>query len=271
MPATAPFPAMWENGRMTAATELLYETDSYLRNFEARVIDQDGSSIALDRSAFYPGGGGQPCDKGALIHDGVVRAVTEVRRRDGVVWHTLVGPPPPPGGRVLGHIEWARRYALMRTHTALHMMSGVVFKDFAKQVTGGDMKPLAGRLDFEFEGLTLAIANEIERRMNEEVLAARPIRVTILPRELAFKIPDLIRTKVNLLPAGIERVRIVDIVGLDLQADGGTHVASTSEVGPVHLVGHESKGRVNKRIRIELEPNPEPAGARSESPTAPGQ
>lgn len=242
---------------MGAVTELLYETDSYLRDFESRVVAHEGQSVALDRTAFYPGGGGQPCDKGALIHGGVVLAVMEVRKRESVVWHTLHGPAPPVGARVLGHIEWQRRYALMRTHTALHVLSGVVFKDYGKQVTGGDMKPLAGRLDFEFEGLTLDIANAIERRINEEVRAARPIRVAILSRDEAFKIPDLIRTRTNLLPEGIQRIRIVEIVGLDLQADGGTHVASTSEIGPVHLVGHESKGRVNKRLRIELEPNPE--------------
>jgi misacylated tRNA(Ala) deacylase len=246
---------------MAAATEFLYETDAYLRDVEARVVAQEGQSVALDRTAFYPGGGGQPCDKGALIHRGVVLAVTEVRRREGLGWHTVLGTAPPVGARVLGHVEWQRRYALMRTHTALHILSGVVFKDYGKQVTGGDMKPLAGRLDFEFEGLTLDIANAIERRINEEVRAARPIKVSILPREEAFRIPDLIRTKANLLPEGIANIRIVEIVGLDLQADGGTHVASTLEVGPVRLVGHESKGRVNKRLRIELEPNPEAPAA----------
>ncbi len=249
---------------MGAATELLYETDAYLRHFEARVAAVEGQMVSLERTAFYPGGGGQPFDKGALIHSGTVLAVTEVRRRDGVVWHTLLGPVPATGARVLGHLDWQRRYALMRTHTALHILSGVVWRDYRKQVTGGDMKPLAGRLDFEFEVLSIEIANTIERRINEEVAAARPVRVAILPREEAFRIPDLIRTKVNLLPEGIEEVRTVEIVGLDLQADGGTHVAATNEVGPLRLVGHESKGRVNKRLRIELGPNP--GGA-----TAPGR
>jgi misacylated tRNA(Ala) deacylase len=237
---------------MAAACELLYETDAYVRNFEASVIAADGMAVALDRTAFYPGGGGQPCDKGALLLQGNILGVAEVQKREGLVWHTLLSTPPQPGARVLGHIDWQRRYALMRTHTALHVMSGVVFKDYGRQVTGGDMKPLAGRLDFEFEGLNAAVADEIERRINEEIAAARPVKVSIVPREEAFMIPDLIRTKVNLLPAGIERIRIVDIVGLDLQADGGTHVASTAEIGPVTLVGHESKGRINKRLRIEL-------------------
>jgi misacylated tRNA(Ala) deacylase len=237
-------------------TECLYETDSYLRDFEAQIVAVEGQSIALDRTAFYPGGGGQPCDKGAIIHNGIVRGVSEARKREGAVYHTLMGPTLPVGVRVLGHVEWQRRYALMRTHTALHILSGVVWRDYKKQVTGGDMKPLAGRLDFEFEGLSLEIANAIEKAVNEEVAADRPIRVTILPREEAFQIPDLIRTKVNLLPEGITMVRVVDIVGLDLQADGGTHVGRTREVGPVKLVGHESKGRVNKRLRIELQPAP---------------
>jgi misacylated tRNA(Ala) deacylase len=250
----------WENGIMIepAATmpEALYETDAYLRDFEAHVVAVEGRMVALDRTAFYPGGGGQPCDKGALILSGVVLAVTEVHKREGVVWHTLLGAPPYPGSRVLGHIDWQRRYALMRTHTALHVLSGVVWRDYGKQVTGGDMRPRAGRLDFEFEGLSLPIANAIESSINQEVEAARPIVVKVLPRDEAFAIPDLIRTKVNLLPEGIPMVRTVEIVGLDLQADGGTHVANTKEIGPVTLVGHESKGRINKRLRIELTPNP---------------
>jgi len=237
-------------------TEHLYETDAYLRDFEARVIGVEGHMAALDRTAFYPGGGGQPCDKGALIYGGAVLAVTEARKREGAVWHTLIGFVPKVGSRVLGHIDWQRRYALMRTHTALHVLSAVVWRDYGKQVTGGDMKPLAGRLDFEFEGLSLEIANAVESHVNAEVAAAREVRVKILPRLEAFKIPDLIRTKVNLLPEGITMVRTVEIVGLDLQADGGTHVANTKEIGPVKLVGYESKGRINKRLRIELQPNP---------------
>lgn len=244
-------------------SERIYETDAYVRDFEARVAAVDGQRLLLDRTAFFPTGGGQPCDKGAIIHDGVVRAVTDVRRRGEEVWHTFLGPPPPLGAPLLGHLDWHRRYALMRTHTALHMLSAVVWKDYGRQVTGGDMKPLAGRLDFEFESLDIEIANAIERRLNEEVTAAHPVRVAILPREEAFAIPDLIRTKINLLPPEIARVRTVEIVGLDLQADGGTHVANTREVGPVTLVGHESKGRKNKRLRIELQP--EPAGVREPS------
>jgi misacylated tRNA(Ala) deacylase len=235
-------------------TELLYETDSYLRDFEAKVLAVEGQTLRLDRTAFFPTGGGQPCDKGGVIHDGLVRAITNVRKRDGEVWHTFLGPEPPEGATILGHIDWKRRYALMRTHTALHMLSAVVWQDYGKSVTGGDMKPLAGRLDFEFESLDLDTANTIERRLNEEVEAARQVRIAVLPREEAFKIPDLIRTKVSLLPEDITLVRTVEIVGLDLQADGGTHVANTRELGPIRLVGHESKGRKNKRLRIELEP-----------------
>lgn len=249
----------------TAVTELLYDTDAYLRDFEARVVGVEGSSVALDRTAFYPGGGGQPPDKGALIHSGNVLAVTEARKRDGEIWHSLLGRAPSAGSRVLGHIDWTRRHQLMRTHTALHVLSAVVWRDYKKQVTGGDMKPLAGRLDFEFEGLNLEIANAIEAAINAEVAAGREIRVAVLPREEAFQIPDLIRTKVNLLPEGIPLVRTVEIVGLDLQADGGTHVANTREIGPVKLVGHESKGRINKRLRIELEAEA-PARPRSAAP-----
>jgi misacylated tRNA(Ala) deacylase len=234
-------------------TELLYEQDAYLRDFKATILEVDGQHVLMDRTAFFPGGGGQPCDRGGLIQDGVVKGINEIRKRDGKVWHVVMGPPMLEDSQVLGHIDWNRRYALMRTHTALHMLSAIVWKEYGKQVTGGDMKPLAGRLDFEMDLLNLEIANLIEARLNAEVAANRPIKVNTLPREEAFKIPDLIRTKVNLLPEGIRMIRTVEIVGLDLQADGGTHVASTKEVGPVKLVGYESKGRKNKRLRIELE------------------
>jgi misacylated tRNA(Ala) deacylase len=236
-------------------TTLLYETDSYVRDFRAHVMAIDGRRVMLDRSAFFPTGGGQPSDKGALIHDGVVRAVTDVKRLSGEIWHSYLGPPLPEGKEVMGHIDWQRRFALMRTHTALHILSAVVWRDYGRQVTGGDMKPLAGRLDFEFESLDIDIANAIEKSVNEEVAAARAIKVSLMPREEAFRIPDLIRTKINLLPSGMEIVRVVEIVGLDTQADSGTHVANTREVGRIGLIGIENKGRKNKRLRIELQPS----------------
>ena len=235
-------------------TEMLYETDAYLRDFRAHVLEVEENRVRLDRTAFYPKGGGQPADKGAIIHNGVVRGVTDVNKRGGEVWHIILGPPPPGGEEVLCHIDWKRRYSLMRTHTALHMLSAVVWRDYGKQVRGGEMMPLSGRLDFELEILDLEIANDIEASINAEVAAARPVEVAILPREEALKIPDLIRTNVNLLPREIETVRVVEIAGLDTQADGGTHVKNTREVGTVKLVGQESKGRKNKRLRIELQP-----------------
>lgn len=240
-------------GTPPAMTDLLYETDSYLRDFRARVLEAEGSLIRLDRTAFHPAGGGQPSDKGALIHNGVVRAVTDVKRVSGEVWHAILGPLLPVGEEVMGHVDWQRRYALMRTHTALHMLGAVVRRDYGKQVTGGDMRPLSGRLDFEFQSLDLEIANDIEKSLNDEVAAAREVRVALLSREEAARVPALLRTKIDLLPRGIETVRTVEIVGLDLQADGGTHVANTREVGPVALIGHESKSRKNKRLRIELQ------------------
>ncbi len=170
------------------------------------------------------------------------------------IWHMLVaGPLPAPGTEVVGQLEWDRRYRLMRTHTALHILCGVVFRDYHAQVTGGDMEPLQGRMDFEFENLTHDLVGAIEVAVNAEVAAARPVRVQILPRAAAFQIPDLIRTKINLLPPGISEVRTVELVGLDLQADGGTHVANTSEVGRVRVVDYKSKGKINKRIYIEMD------------------
>ncbi|HVP17426.1 MAG TPA: alanyl-tRNA editing protein [Spirochaetia bacterium] len=231
-------------------TELLCHRDSYMKEFEARVVDVNSTdrAVALDRTAFFPGGGGQPCDRGWLQGVPVVRTA----RQGGVVWHWLDGDPPAAGTPVHGKLDWDLRYRLMRTHTAFHVLCGVVWRDWKAQVTGGNMEPLRGRMDFEFETLQRELVAEIEKRINAEVAAARPVLVRVLPREEAFRIPDLIRTKINLLPEGIREVRIVEIQGLDLQADGGTHVANTSEVGTIRVAGYESKGRINKRIKLEL-------------------
>ncbi|RMG99426.1 MAG: alanyl-tRNA editing protein [Chloroflexi bacterium] len=234
-------------------TELLYLTDSYLQAFEAEVVDHLAGGVVLDRTAFYPGGGGQPCDFGKLMAGEDVWPVMKVKRVDGVPVHFVEGELPPVGMRVRGELDWDRRYKLMRTHTALHILCGVVWRDYGAQVTGGNMEPLKGRMDFEFESLRQELVAEIEAAVNREVAAARMVMVEILPREEAFQIPDLIRTKINLLPEGIEEVRTVEIFGLDLQADGGTHVANTHEVGRVRVVDYKSKGKINKRIYIELD------------------
>jgi misacylated tRNA(Ala) deacylase len=231
-------------------TELLCHKDSYKREFDATVVEANAAekATALDRTAFFPGGGGQPCDRGWLGES----AVTRTARQGDVVWHFLDTEPPAIGAQVHGKLDWELRYKLMRTHTAFHILCGVVFRDWKAQVTGGNMEPLKGRMDFEFETLQRELVAEIEKRVNAEVSAARPILVRVLPREEAFQIPDLIRTKINLLPEDIREVRIVEIQGLDLQADGGTHVANTKEVGIIRVTGYESKGRINKRIKLEI-------------------
>jgi misacylated tRNA(Ala) deacylase len=233
-------------------TDLLYQTDAYLKEFEAKVIAVEGNAIALDRSAFYPGGGGQPNDTGMITADGKTFNVIKVRKAGADVWHEIEGDAPSVGATVQGAINWERRHQLMRTHTAMHILCGVIFRDYGASVTGGNMEPLKGRMDFEFESMKQEFVREIEVKINVEVAAARATRVKILPREEAFKIPDLIRTKINLLPEGIAEVRTVEIVGLDLQADGGTHVANTSEVGTIKIVDYKSKGKINKRIEIAL-------------------
>jgi misacylated tRNA(Ala) deacylase len=245
-------------------TQLLYQTDSYLKDFSAQVVavDAAGNRVALDRTAFYPGGGGQPCDVGTIVYSSEAAVacvpVIQVKKEGDFVWHTLGHLPPDypslpgEGSEVRCALDWDRRYALMRTHTALHVLCGVVFRGWGAQVTGGNMDPLAGRMDFEFETMHGDLAAEIEARCNREVEAARAVRVQILPRAEAFLIPDLIRTKINLLPEGIAEVRTVEIVGLDLQADGGTHVANTREVGRIRVTDYKSKGAINKRIYIEV-------------------
>lgn len=235
-------------------TELLYQTDSFLKEFTARVTAVDGQRVALDGTAFYATGGGQPNDLGTLSDDNRTWEVTDVRREGENVWHTLSGEGTPAIGDMLtGRVDWQRRYRLMRTHTALHLLCGVIWRDYKAAVTGGNMDTEEGRLDFELRDFSNELAQEIVTKVNEEVAAARPIEVKILPREEAFQIPDLIRTKINLLPEGIQEVRTVNIVGLDLQADGGTHVANTREVGRVVLLKTRSKGANNKRIIIGLE------------------
>ncbi|UCC78748.1 MAG: alanyl-tRNA editing protein [Candidatus Zixiibacteriota bacterium] len=236
-------------------TTPLYQTDSYLREFEARVVEinKDDNSVALDQTAFYPGGGGQPCDTGMIMVGGDTLNVTKVKRQGDLIFHTHDGEPPEVGTAVKGVINWDNRYKLMRTHTALHILCGVIWRDYKASVTGGNMEPLKGRMDFEFETMRQELVKEIEEKVNVEVANARDVMVKILPREEAFKIPDLIRTRINLLPEAITEVRTVEIAGLDLQADGGTHVANTGEVGIVKVVDYKSKGRINKRIHIELE------------------
>ena len=235
-------------------TELLYQTDSYLREFDATVQAVEGGAVALDRTAFYPGGGGQPCDLGALTAGGRTWPVTRVQKAGPVVWHTVEGEPPAAGTALTGQLDWGRRYDFMRLHTALHILCGVIWRDYGALVTGGNIEPGRARMDFEFERMQADLVHEIEARINAEVAAARPVSVRILPREQAFQIPDLIRTKINLLPEGIQQVRTVAIEGLDLQADGGTHVANTREVGPIRIVDYMSKGKINKRLIISLEP-----------------
>jgi misacylated tRNA(Ala) deacylase len=231
-------------------TELLYQIDSYLKEFDAVVtaVIPDEKAVMLDRTTFYPGGGGQPNDVGMLAGLNVVK----VRKAGDDVLHILDGDLPAVGIRVHGMINWDRRYQLMRTHTAMHILCGCVFRDYGAQVTGGDMEPLKGRMDFEFERLQKELVTVIETAINHEVQAGRDVRVQILPRAEAFQIPDLIRTKINLLPEGIQQVRTVEIVGLDLQADGGTHVKNTSEVGQIRVVDYKSKGAINKRIYVEV-------------------
>ena len=231
-------------------TELLYLRDAYLQEFEATVVDAREGAVALDRTAFYPTGGGQPHDTGTL--DG--RAVTDVRKEGDVVWHALDGAAPPPviGATVHGVVDWDRRHRLRRTHTAMHVLCGVIWNEWGKAVTGGNMEPLEARMDFEFDPLPDGFAARVQDLVNAEIVADRPIEIAFLPRGTALSDEDLIRTKVNLIPESVQEIRVVDIVGLDKQADGGTHVHRTGEIGRFEVVKTESKGKGNKRIRIRV-------------------
>ena len=233
--------------------EILCYEDSYLRECKSKVTDVNDHGVILDQTVFYPGGGGQPSDHGKLIWEKNEYLVKGLKRIDGQLVHLIDGDKPEINSEVLSIIDWNKRYKLMRTHTALHILCGVIWRDYSSSVTGGDMKPLSGRMDFELDEMSVDFSKEVEEKINAEVSKKRDIKVYQLPREEAFQIPDLIRTKINLLPEGIKFVRIVDINGLDLQADGGTHVNNTSEVGYIKMIGHESKGKSNKRLRIVVE------------------
>ena len=206
-------------------------------------------AVALDQTAFYPTGGGQPHDTGTL--GGLT--VTDVRKDEGLVWHTVGGEAlPEVGATVAGVVDWPRRHALMRTHTALHVLCGVIWNEWHVPVTGGNMEPLSARMDFEFDPLPAGFAVTVEALVNAELATDRPIEVGFLPRDTAVHDEDLIRTKVNMIPEGVSEIRVVDIVGLDKQADGGTHVRTTGEVGRIRVVKTENKGKGNKRIRLEI-------------------
>jgi misacylated tRNA(Ala) deacylase len=227
--------------------------DQTLREWDATVLACGPDGIVLDRSAFYPGGGGQPPDHGVLLWGGVQTRIADTRKGDEIYLLPLDGDPlPPVGTRVRGAVEDERRTALMRTHSGLHVLCGVVFRDFGALVTGGNMEPLTARMDFNLETVPPGFKEAVEEACNAELRHDRRIVVRELPREEAFQIPDIIRTATNLVPADVKDVRIVDIVGLDQQADGGTHVASTSQVGRISVVKVENKGKGFRRLRIAI-------------------
>jgi misacylated tRNA(Ala) deacylase len=229
-------------------TDLLYLRDAYQRDFDAQVVEARDDAVALDRTAFYPTGGGQPHDTG-LLDDA---RVLDVRKDGDVVWHVLDGARPAVGARVHGRLDWDRRHQLMRTHTALHVLSAIIFRDFGAKVTGGNMEPGTARMDFELDSISVEFGAQVEAVLNDELAKGYPVAVQFMARAEALADPELIRTKVNLIPESVDPIRVIDIGDIDRQADGGTHVANTSEVGAVRVVKTESKGKANKRIKIEV-------------------
>ncbi len=235
-------------------TPFLGYEDSTLKEFDAilMAVNPEENAVLLDRSAFYPGGGGQPCDFGVLAIEGRTLPITKVKKINDEIWHWVEGNLPPVGTVIHGVLNWERRYQLMRTHTAMHVLCGTIWRDYQAYVTGGNMEPLRARMDFEFETMHADLVRVIEENANKEIGASRAVSARFYPREEAFKIPDLIRTKINLLPDTIQQVRVVEIAGLDIQADGGTHVANTHDIGKIRVVDYKSKGRINKRIEVEI-------------------
>jgi misacylated tRNA(Ala) deacylase len=233
-------------------TEELFTVDAYARTCEAVVTDVTDEGAVLDRTVFYARSGGQPGDTGSLRWDGGEAHVIDTVKQGGTLVHIIDGEAPPVGTAVVAEIDWDRRHTLMRTHTALHALSAIVFRDYGAKVTGGNMEPGAARMDFELESITSEFGREVEDKLNAELSADRPVSVNFLAREVALADPDLIRTKVNLIPETVDPIRVIEIDGLDKQADGGTHVRSTGEVGAVRVAKTENKGKAFKRMRIEL-------------------
>lgn len=235
-------------------TELLYLSDSYLREFDATVVDVQEQNVVLDRTAFYPRGGGQMSDRGWLRSERQQWPVIAVEKRGQTVYHTVEGTPPDIGTRVRGIMDWDFRYQMMRTHSALHVLCGVIYQQFGALVTGCQMYPDRARMDFTLEDLTPQRVQEIESLSNQAIEQGHPVQVRFVPRDTANTMPELIRTKINLVPPQVDPVRTVEIVGLDLQADGGTHVANTLEIGGIRITKTENKGRENRRLEIQLTP-----------------
>jgi misacylated tRNA(Ala) deacylase len=233
-------------------TEELFSVEAYARTCEATVTAVTDDGVVLDRTVFYARGGGQPGDTGTLRWEGGEGRVADTLKRDGMLLHVVDDNAPAAGTAVVADIDWDRRHTLMRTHTALHALSAIVFRDYGAKVTGGNMEPGAARMDFELESITPEFGREVEEKLNAELSADRPVKVTFLAREVALADPDLIRTKVNLIPEAVDPIRVIEIEGLDKQADGGTHVRSTGEVGAVRVAKTENKGKAFKRMRIEL-------------------
>jgi misacylated tRNA(Ala) deacylase len=233
-------------------TDLVYLRDASLTAMESVVTKIADGKVQLDATVFYVLGGGQPADVGTLSWSGGQAAVIDVRKEDGQVWHYIEGPVPSVGTTVTGELDSERRHKLMRTHSAMHVLGGVVYNRYGVTSTGNNMEPLKARIDFDFGVLPENFAEEISVAVNEEIATNRPIEVSFLPRDTAVVDADLLRTKVNLIPESVKEIRVVDIVGLDKQADGGTHVASTGEIGHFEITKTESKGGGNKRVRFVL-------------------
>ncbi len=236
-------------------TDEIFSRDAYEAVTDATVVEVRDAGVVLDRTVFYPRGGGQPGDTGIITWEGGETRIADTVKSEGDVLHILGegATPPPSGTAVRAEIDWARRHTLMRTHTALHALSGIVFTDYGAKVTGGNMEPGVARMDFELDGISQEFGREVEQKLNVALQNDHPVHVSFVPRAEALTDPDLIRTKVSLIPESVDPIRVIDIHGLDKQADGGTHVRSTAEVGRVRVVKTESKGKANKRMRIELD------------------
>jgi Ser-tRNA(Ala) deacylase AlaX len=225
--------------------------DSYLKEFEARVIEVDGDNVVLDRTAFHPRGGGLPDDTGVLIRGGEEFRVMQVVEEGGKVLHSMAGHSLKPGDVVKGLLDWDKRYVIMRMHTGIHALASVFNRKTGALITGNQVNVDKSRLDMNLEKPDRALIEDVFRETNKELALGRRVKIYYLPREEALKIPGVVKLA-EAAPPNIEKLRIVEIENLDIQADGGPHVADTKEVGELVLLKVENKGRNNRRVYFTL-------------------
>ncbi len=229
----------------------LYFSDSYLKEFDSTVVAMEGTNVILDQTAFYATGGGQPNDTGKLICNGKDYAVTDVKKSDQGTVHVIAEPGLKIGDRVHGVIDWERRYRFMRMHTAAHVLSATVNKFTGALVTGKQLDLQQSKIDFSLEQFDKDKIQQYGEEASKTCASGAQVKTYFLPREDALKIPGMVRLAER-MPPNVPELRVVEIIGIDTQACGGTHVNDIKEIGTIKVLKAENKGKTNRRMYYTL-------------------